>query len=348
MAMIKVGDRVKFLNDVGGGIVTRFIGKNRVNVENEDGFEIPYPVSELVNIDAPEFDKETAKKPEIQLETTGEKQPQPEITPEGEIINGKNSPDFYFCLVPTNSKNPVDGDIELYLVNDSNFTVLYHFSHFYEEKNVSVKHGTVPSNSRIILESLGRNDLNELPVYGFQLIYFRNEEKDWHESISKKIKVNPVKFYKETSFPANRFFKSNAMVLQITQNLLSAEIDKLTDDDFKKVVQQKSEEKKEIQKVKKQNPEVVEVDLHINQLMDNAYGLSKLEMLQLQKDRVESEMRSAIQSGVEKVIFIHGVGQGVLKQEIAKLLKTKFPKYRFQDASFQEYGYGATMVVLRR
>jgi dsDNA-specific endonuclease/ATPase MutS2 len=42
------------------------------------------------------------------------------------------------------------------------------------------------------------------------------------------------------------------------------------------------------------------------------------------------------------------VGQGVLKQEIAKLLKSKFPKYIFQDASFKEYGYGATMVILRR
>lgn len=346
--MIKVGDRVKFLNDVGGGIVTRFIGKNMVNVENEDGFEIPCAVSELVNTDAPGFNKENAVKIEFQQEHSTEKKQQPEITPEGEIINGKNSPDFYFCLVPANSKNPVDGDIELYLVNDSNFIVLYHFSHFYDEKNVSVKHGTIPSNSRIVLESLGQNDLNNLPVFGFQLIYFQKEENDWHESISKKFKINPVKFYKETSFSANRIFKTNAMVLQITQNILAAEIDKLTEDDFKKVVQQKTETTNIPKPVKQKNPDVVEVDLHINQLIDNAYGLSKLEMLQLQKDRVESEMRSAMQSGIKKVIFIHGVGQGVLKQEIAKLLKTKFPKYRFQDASFQEYGYGATMVILRK
>jgi hypothetical protein len=42
--MIKIGDKVKFLNDVGGGVVTRFLNKNMVMVENYDGFEIPYPI----------------------------------------------------------------------------------------------------------------------------------------------------------------------------------------------------------------------------------------------------------------------------------------------------------------
>jgi dsDNA-specific endonuclease/ATPase MutS2 len=65
-------------------------------------------------------------------------------------------------------------------------------------------------------------------------------------------------------------------------------------------------------------------------------------------EKVESEMRAAIQSQTKRIVFIHGVGQGVLKQEVARLLKSKFPKYIFQDASFKEYGYGATMVMLRR
>ena len=46
--MIKVGDRVKFMNDVGGGIVTKVISKSLVHVENDDGFEIPTLVADLV------------------------------------------------------------------------------------------------------------------------------------------------------------------------------------------------------------------------------------------------------------------------------------------------------------
>jgi dsDNA-specific endonuclease/ATPase MutS2 len=76
--------------------------------------------------------------------------------------------------------------------------------------------------------------------------------------------------------------------------------------------------------------------------------LSNTQILEIQKERVESEMKSAIQSGVKKIVFIHGVGQGVLKQEVINLLKSKYKKYYFQDASFKEYGYGATMVILRR
>jgi len=82
-----------------------------------------------------------------------------------------------------------------------------------------------------------------------------------------------------------------------------------------------------------------------NKIFLNA-GLSNYEILEIQKEKVESEMKLAIQTGVKKIIFIHGLGQGVLKQEVINLLKTKFKKYYFQDASFKEYGYGATMVIL--
>ena len=59
-------------------------------------------------------------------------------------------------------------------------------------------------------------------------------------------------------------------------------------------------------------------------------------------------MRAAIHSQVKRIVFIHGLEQGVLKQELAKEIKAKFPKFYFQGASFKEYGYGATMVMLRR
>jgi dsDNA-specific endonuclease/ATPase MutS2 len=83
-------------------------------------------------------------------------------------------------------------------------------------------------------------------------------------------------------------------------------------------------------------------------LLDNSAGLSNNQILEIQKEKVESEMKLAIQTGVKKIVFIHGVGQGVLKQEVINLLKTKFKKYYFQDASFKEYGYGATMIILRK
>ncbi len=344
--MIKVGDRVKFLNDVGGGIVTGFIGKNMVNVENEDGFEVPYPVSKLINVDDPALQKGEiiADKPE-KVEAIP---PQEEKKLKGKIITGKDSPDFYFCIVPFNSKNPLGGDVDLYLVNDSNFTVLYHFAHYKNEIYYSVLNGKIEPNSKEELETLEQNNFAELPEYYFQLIYFRDQEKELHPAVSKKFKINPVKFYKEKSFQPNQFFKKNALVYQITENILNAEVDKLTDEDLKKVLKVKEKSSTEPNLPKKQQAEIIEIDLHIHELVDNSTGLSNKEILDIQMEKVEREMRAAIQARAKRIVFIHGVGQGVLKQEIAKLLKSRFPKYIYQDASFQEYGYGATMVILRR
>lgn len=344
--MIKVGDRVKFLNDIGGGIVTGFIGKNMVNVENEDGFEVPYPVSKLINVDDPDLNRSDSvvSKPAA-VETP---KPQKEEKPVGKVLAGKDSPEFYFCLVPFDSKNPIGGDVDLFLVNDSNFTIMYRYAHFSNDKYTTAGYGQIPPNSKEELETLGQEDLAELPDYSFQIMFFRDDEKELHPSITKKFRINPVKFYKEKSFSPNRFFSKNALVFQITENILDAEIDKLTTDDLRKVIKVKEQSQPEQKKIKPRQDEIIEVDLHIQELIDDSSGLTNKEILDIQLEKVENEMKSAIQARTKRIVFIHGVGQGILKQEVSKLLKGKFPKYAFQDASFKEYGYGATMVILRK
>ena len=345
--MIKIGDRVRFLNDVGGGVVTGFINKTTVNVEGQDGFEIPYPISQLVNISEAER-KEKGIEPEPEEEMKPTESKVIERRQEGMKLAGKESPDFYFCFVPDDSKNPLADETHLYLSNDSNFTLLYQYSHFQDNGFNLVKYGSVQPNSKVELESIDQNDLTDLPGFVFQLLYFSEKEKELHPAINKKFKVSPVKFYKEKSFQPNVFFRKNAMVLQITPDILTAELDKLTDDDIQKVVKAKEKETLGKAVAKKKPLDVVEVDLHIQELLDDATGLSNHEILQIQLEKVESEMSAAIRSRVKRIVFIHGLGQGVLKQEVAKLLKSKFPKYYFQDASFKEYGYGATMVILKR
>lgn len=343
--MIKVGDKVKFLNDVGGGIVTGFLGKNMVTVKNQDGFEVPYPVSQLINVDDPKLNIESKTARTV----LPEKAPEPEKTekPAIKILAGKDSPDFYFCFVPDNPQNPVSGDVRLVLVNDSNFMVLFHYSHFSEGKYKSVLHGKAEPNSKKELETISQTDFAELPEYGFQLLFFRDGQTEIFPSVNKRFRVNPVKFYKEKSFKSNSFFTQNAMVYKISDNILADEIDKLTDDDFRKLVKEKEKTPPEKRAVKAKMPEIIEVDLHIHELIDNPSGLENREILEIQLEKVESEMNYAIKNRARRIVFIHGVGQGVLKQEVLKLLKSKFGRYYVQDASFKEYGYGATMVILR-
>lgn len=344
--MIKVGDRVKFLNDVGGGVVTGFINKKTVNVEGEDGFEIPYPIHELVNISAPENHESISA--EAEQEEKESTQEQIFVEAKGEIINGKDDPDFYFAMVPANSKNPVNAEIELFLINNSNFRLMYSYSYLTEKGVEIAETGTLKSNARIKIDSLLQEDLSELPDFGFQIIYYRETSREWFLPIVKRFRVNPVKFYKEKSFQPNSFFRQNAMLLKIASDSINENLDAITDDEFKKLVKDKTSDEGRVKPLRKKTPDEVVVDLHVTELIDNAEGLSNREILEVQMEHVQSEMNAAIRDRVKRIVFIHGVGQGVLKQEVAKILQTKFKKYYFQDASFKEYGYGATMVILRK
>ena len=96
---------------------------------------------------------------------------------------------------------------------------------------------------------------------------------------------------------------------------------------------------------KKQNKEVVmEVDLHINKLTKTVRGLDNYDMLNIQLDTAKKKVEFAIQKRISKIVFIHGVGEGVLKSELQSLLN-KYPVKHY-DASYKKYGLGATEVYI--
>ena len=89
----------------------------------------------------------------------------------------------------------------------------------------------------------------------------------------------------------------------------------------------------------------VEFDLHIHHLTDNQRGMDNYDMLNLQIDTARDKIEWAQRNNIPKLVFIHGVGEGVLKQELDFLLD-RYPGLKFYDADFQKYGKGATEVYL--
>lgn len=105
------------------------------------------------------------------------------------------------------------------------------------------------------------------------------------------------------------------------------------------------DQKVKVSSFKKENNEVIlEVDLHINQLIKSTTGMDNFEMLSLQLETAKRKIEYAISKRISKIIFIHGVGEGVLKSELHYL----FGRYpvRFYDASYKKYGLGATEVYV--
>lgn len=347
--MIKEGDKVRFLNAVGGGVVKSVISKTMVNVEDYDGFEIPTLISELVVVDDSLSMNAEKRFARIRANANEKKEEQPEVkeVPKAEpkFIAGKNAPEFYMAFVPQNEVNPVDGEMKVYLVNNSNNFLLYNYSHLKNKVYRSVESGKMNPNSKRYLESFTRMDLNELPEFQFQLLYFLEESSKLESPAVKSIRLNPVKFYKQNSYEKTRYFPQNAMVISLLAPDMETEIDKLTDTELNKIVQEKDEPKVIVKRTV--SPELTEIDLHIHELLEDTRGLTNHEMLEVQLGRFRNEMETAIANGTRRIVFIHGIGNGTLKQELRKELGTKYKKYDFQDASFKEYGYGATMVILK-
>jgi dsDNA-specific endonuclease/ATPase MutS2 len=95
---------------------------------------------------------------------------------------------------------------------------------------------------------------------------------------------------------------------------------------------------------KEKNEVVLEVDLHINQLLKSVRGLDNYDMLNIQLDTAKGKIEFAISKRISKIVFIHGVGEGVLKTELHYLLN-KYP-VKYYDASYKKYGLGATEVYV--
>lgn len=89
----------------------------------------------------------------------------------------------------------------------------------------------------------------------------------------------------------------------------------------------------------------MEVDLHIEELTSSTKYMSDFQMLNLQLDNAQGQLDFAIRKKIPRVVFIHGVGKGVLRQELETLFR-RYDQIEFYDADFKEYGRGATEVYI--
>jgi len=101
----------------------------------------------------------------------------------------------------------------------------------------------------------------------------------------------------------------------------------------------------QIVKPKERNAPKMEVDLHINQLVKSPKGMSNHEILNLQMETAKRQLEFAMRKRIQKVVFIHGVGEGTLKEEL-KFLFGRYDNLKYYDADYQKYGIGATEVYI--
>lgn len=390
---MKIGDKVRFLSESGGGVIAGFQGKNIVLVEDEDGFQIPTPINDVIQVIDDDYStgkvvgstlpKPTSVKnaltssaPDDEEETIDDDPSTKEISfrAPAEERKGGNLLSCYLAFVPMDMKDMTHTRFESYLVNDSNYYV--RFTYLSAEGNSwKLKSSMeVEPNTKEFIEEFGKEDLNDLGHVAIQLLsYKRDKSFMLKPTIDVQFRIDTVKFYKLHTFQENDFFELPALLYTIVENdkvtrPLVVDSKQLKEEMYQKEPKDHIEVTKANEKgndtyvrrynARKQtgNPfqlkhrgddDIVVVDLHAHELLDTTTGMSAIDILNFQLQKFRDTLQQYKDKKGQRIVFIHGKGEGVLRRALINDLNYRYKKYQYQDASFQEYGYGATQVTIR-
>ena len=307
-----------------------------------NGGENGAPVEELLEDDSEPADKEITFQPRP-LERRGADQ-----------VN------FYIGFLPVDSRALSQTEFEVYLINDSNLYVRFLLL-TQEGEQYSLRHeGLVLPNQKLLLDTIGHADLPQWERLTFQLLAYKTDKPFALKSpMNITLRVDGTKFYKLHSFAASDFFNDPALVRPLVSEDRPAQSVSIAAETVEEalitpeVVRQAAERPKQqparaIDKsVTLDRNAIVEVDLHADVLLDSTRGLTPTDILMMQIKAFHDTMRQYAKDKGRRIVFIHGKGEGVLRATLLKELKNHYRHCTHQDASFREYGFGATMVTVR-
>ena len=262
---------------------------------------------------------------------------------------GGNKLSAYLAFVPVDLKEVTNTRFETYIVNDSNYYI--HYSYIVAEGNAwTLKSvGEVEPNTKCFIEEFGREVLNEMGRIGIQLTAYKKDKSFLLKpAIDVQFRIDPVKFYKLHLFEENDFFEQPSLLFTIVDN---DEVARPLVVDSKRLKEQMYKDEKivahEGKKKRQKDDGTLIVDLHADEVLETTAGMNAADILHYQLDVFRKTMTEYKNKKGQKIVFIHGKGEGVLRQAIVHELNYRYKSCTYQDASFQEYGYGATQVTIK-
>ena len=353
---IKIGDTVRYLNSVGGGRVVRIA--DGIAYVDEDGFETPVLLKECVVIgSAPKTPEPGA--PVVHPHLTKDTTPEPTRLPIVETKTG-NELNVVLGFEPSDIKMLSTSTFDAYLVNDSNYYLSVNIlSRATDETNWTLRyHGEIEPNIQEFAFELLREDLPSMDRIVVQVLaYKRDKAFELKSPFAVELKVDTTKFAKLHCFRPNPYFDSGVIAFDIIKADRAARAMEVDAQSLAESIKEKNRqdtsarreaENKAFSRSSKPSNEPIVVDLHADNLLDTTAGLSNADILNLQIDKFTEVMRSNLKNFGQKIVFIHGKGEGVLRQALMKELNHRFKGHDVADASFAEYGFGATQVTIRQ
>ena len=364
---MNIGDKVRFLSEVGGGRVSGFQGKDIVLVEDEDGFEIPMLRKEVVVVDDSEYDIGEVNTGEHTALSKGAKAtPKPkhadeEVEPADRPVTfrpkalerkGGDLLNVYLSFVPANVKELSATSMEVYVVNDSNYYVQTLILRPEGAAWTALFNGVAEPNSKLYVTEVERTALASMERLCVQTLAWKQDKTfTLKPALSTELRIDCTRFYKLHTFQPDDFFRDPCWTIGVVRDDKPARTVFADANQIKEALlgaaptkEQKPEPAKPKQSKPNAQPEETVVDLHAQELLDSTDGLSNGDILMVQMKEFRRVMDENLKRKGHRIIFIHGKGEGVLRKNILQELKYRYKQCTVQDASFKEYGYGATLV----
>jgi len=335
--MVAIGDKVSFLNDKLDGIVRAIVSDTIAKVEITDGFMVDALIKELVVTEKFISDNKTEAQ-------TIEKTPQAKT----ELFTVKRNT-IEFIASPAETHKVLTGGVSYFLSNATPFTLLYSLSVSEHSAIKTISLGILEPGAQKLLCSQSRESMFDWNHFSIQLLI--TGDKQLHRPITKDLPailpdLNP------TTDNNNAQTFSKYILLSDFNFIEPVNLDELKDKfelpvTNKKVFESPLSALKSKTKIKQPGSVLLnskEVDLHIEELTSDFSHLDNSEMLNIQLAAIRKEMDAAILNNFKSIVFIHGIGNGKLKQEMLAEL-TNYSGIIIKSGSYEKYGTGATEVL---
>jgi len=329
-----IGDKVLLKRTGEEGQVSALIDKVMIEVE-VNGTSFPVYLDE---IDHPYLKWFTEKKPE-------KKKPAPEVPMVEKIIEKKQrlARGIYLSYIPvfkTEFMEEIVDYLKVHLLNELPVEVKFFYEIKINQLSEFKLEGQVHDFGNIYLHNVPYSSMNDQPRFHWKFIDVTHKNMQTAEGI---LRIRPSKLFEEVN-EVMHSGKPSFSYLLIDEFTIKPTTPQLPE---KLAVDVTTHSYTEIITTKNLEPAKLELDLHFEQLFPGVTGLSTDAILKMQLGELERNIHLAIAHRQQRMIVIHGLGKGKLREEVHQFLKRVDAVSRFKNEWSGKYGFGATEVLFK-
>ena len=332
------GDPVRFLNDTGGGVVSRISPEGLIFVQTDDGFEIPVPAKELVYAVSFELPDQDRPEPSGPLQTPPravalEKIHTPVASdrPAKQELPQNISPDarvnLLLGIIPDNPGPVFNSELAIYLINDSPYFAYYSVGSWERGSFYHLSSGMIESDTKNLISVLDQTAMSKISGIHVQGMWLGGGRYNRKQPIDELVDIQLINFSKESYYHENAYFDEKAILLSLTGRDEQFDHIEKTIPDTIKLEKGDSGSVDPVPKKQDNKTDTMEIDLHMDETDLQRSQFSFSGILALQMSRFHAALEEAVSKKFETACHYSRGGPGNPKNANQKGITGKVSRH---------------------